>query len=865
MSVPFEGDAKIGGVQLASGQTLMERYVIEERLGSGGWSEVYKARDLSGNRSVAIKILYPHLSWNPDSVVRFQQEAALIGRINHENVVTVFDSGVLPDGAAYIIMELLEGKTLKQVLTEDGPMDEAFALPLGVQILNGLIAAHGAGIIHRDLKPANVFLATTSGGEQKATILDFGLAKLNVTEGENSLTTTGETLGSPSYMSPEHCMGKAVDARSDIYSFGCLIYEVLSGRTPFQGNTPFELMLRHIKRSAQPVSAIVDVSEPIEILVMQCLAKKPDDRPQSAAALKVQIQKALQEGGTRKISARRSRESRTRLKVFAVSLFALVALVGSCFLINQVEQADARDLGPFFLGTNGVLRPPGFTSLLPGERVLTARKGVLWRQCNSSLSSDGDQTFLYSGLVLDSSAKRLEFFNGSETIDADGELQSLSVVYGNQGIAVRCPTTDRGSVDLPTVKAMKVTHRADGWLQTFALTIDGKVHGFLTDETGVTKVFSDLRGYGEGDVNLSQLQMPRFMDKLTLNDVGTAGGEYIYIDPSGKTVLRLSEIIDSPVLFAASFVSGLARVRISDGWLFIDKKGRRVISCPPSVIEASDFSYNRARIKTSSGFGYLDYAGKLVIPPIFKSADHFSEGVACVSASVGNFQLIDTEGRVLTALPGEASQFREGRASVVLDGKVGVIDKAGKFIVPPRFDRIGGFSEGKAFAESSSKSFRIERDGKVQGPFPLSVVGNVSDGLIKFARGRHYGFASTDMRVVVSAKFDDASEFNDGMACVVRLGKTSYIDKLGMTVIVPRYYIGSQFCEGMAAVKQYGMVKFINRRGKTVIQPEYTWAQPFSEGLACVKKPTKVNGYPIQYKYPNVSPPLPLSKERLVE
>lgn len=260
------------------------RYLVESVIGIGGWGCVLKARHPELGSAVAIKLLHEHLSYDADKVARFKQEAQAARQLKHPNVVPVLDYGY-SDGRPYLVMDFLDGHSLSSEIGETGISTERF-FEIFEQVLSGVAAAHAAGIVHRDLKPANIFIVSNGPDTGRVKILDFGLAKLISSDGESitNLTQTGATIGTPSYMSPEHCMGKQTDARSDIYSLGCCMYEALSGRKIFTEETVYGWLNAHV--SSEPdLLAITNKSsenEPLKNLIYRCLEKDPADRPQSA-------------------------------------------------------------------------------------------------------------------------------------------------------------------------------------------------------------------------------------------------------------------------------------------------------------------------------------------------------------------------------------------------------------------------------------------------------------------------------------------------------------------------------------------------------------------------------------------------------
>ncbi|MBX9669281.1 MAG: protein kinase [Candidatus Obscuribacterales bacterium] len=274
------------------GTTLDGRFYIEEVLGSGGMSVVYKAKQLRVNRYVAIKTIRMQLDSKPVYKERFQREISSLCALNHPNVVTVYDCVIGSDDQPYIVMDYLRGRSLEALIKSDGPLNlERFA-SIAIQVCAALDHAHKKGIIHRDLKPGNVVLLDDETDIVK--VVDFGLAKLS--EDNRKLTHSGELWGSPPYMSPEQCMGESGDERSDIYSLGCVMYEMATGLDPFaDANTVFELINRHVHASPPPffqVNPNVVVPLKLEAVIFKALEKIPNDRFQSAHELQNAIVEA---------------------------------------------------------------------------------------------------------------------------------------------------------------------------------------------------------------------------------------------------------------------------------------------------------------------------------------------------------------------------------------------------------------------------------------------------------------------------------------------------------------------------------------------------------------------------------------------
>jgi serine/threonine-protein kinase len=273
---------------------LDDKYRLDERLGEGGMGTVYRATHLLIERPVAVKVLNSRLVTDDDAKERFRREARAAGRLQHSNAVAVTDVGETGDGLVYIVMELLEGKPLREVLAREAPLDPARAVSLMLQIAAAVEAAHDAGIIHRDLKPGNIFLVQRPDSPYIVKVLDFGIAKLATEGGEynlaDTLTGTGVMIGTPRYMSPEQCDGAQLTPASDVYSLGVILYEMLTGQTPFTGVSPLALALKHSSESPRPPREIVTTIPPaLESVVLHALEKSAGERPADAGEFRREL------------------------------------------------------------------------------------------------------------------------------------------------------------------------------------------------------------------------------------------------------------------------------------------------------------------------------------------------------------------------------------------------------------------------------------------------------------------------------------------------------------------------------------------------------------------------------------------------
>ena len=260
------------------------RYRVLHRLGSGGMAEVYCAQDLQLGRKVALKILYRRFAEDGEFVERFRREASSAAGLQHQHVVAVYDRGEY-DGTYYIAMEYLEGRSLKTIVQQEAPLDPDRAIDLTIQVLRAARFAHRRGIIHRDLKPHNVIV----DADGRAKVTDFGIARA----GASDMTQTGSIMGTAQYLSPEQAQGHAVSAASDIYSIGIMLYELLTGRVPFEGESAVTIALKQVNERATPPSAYnAAVSPELEEAVMRALEKDPAHRYPDAEAFIAALQAA---------------------------------------------------------------------------------------------------------------------------------------------------------------------------------------------------------------------------------------------------------------------------------------------------------------------------------------------------------------------------------------------------------------------------------------------------------------------------------------------------------------------------------------------------------------------------------------------
>jgi serine/threonine-protein kinase len=287
---PLQADSTVAmsaPVDPLIGRTFDDKYRLDERLGTGGMGTVYRATHLLIDRPVAVKVLNPRYVEDEAAQTRFRREARAAGRLQHVNAVTVTDFGSTQDGYVYIVMELLEGRTLREVLARDAPLDVARAVSIMLQISAAVGAAHDAGVIHRDLKPANIFIVQRKEAPPFVKVLDFGIAKLAADaiddDDPHTLTQVGAMIGTPRYMSPEQCDGRDLTPASDVYSLGIILYEMLTGTTPFNGTSALAIALKHSSMPPRcPREFVASIPVALEEIVLHALEKRPENRPANA-------------------------------------------------------------------------------------------------------------------------------------------------------------------------------------------------------------------------------------------------------------------------------------------------------------------------------------------------------------------------------------------------------------------------------------------------------------------------------------------------------------------------------------------------------------------------------------------------------
>jgi serine/threonine protein kinase len=393
-----------GGADPLLGRLIADRYRIEHLLGRGGMGVVYRVEHVRIAKLMAMKLLHGALARDKDVVKRFKREAEAVSKLDHPNTVQVFDFGQ-SEGMMFLVMEYLSGRDLGQIIKEDGPLAFDRAARIAAQVAGSVAQAHERGIVHRDLKPENVMVLDGRTITDFVKVLDFGLAKLREEEvqGEKSITRAGSILGTPYYMAPEHIRGEEVDARSDVYAMGALLYKAITGVPPFWASTPVGVLTMHLTEDVEPPSSRapkLDLPEDADRIVLKAMAKEPKDRFQSMDAFRQELIAYLaaigkdeglestrltrlsgrpvptESGRQREVATRgdidhyeRSLRRRSQMGWALVALFFVSAIAAGAWAFFTRDPVDTRTAE---LEPNNTI---GAANVLPEGRTFTAQLG----------------------------------------------------------------------------------------------------------------------------------------------------------------------------------------------------------------------------------------------------------------------------------------------------------------------------------------------------------------------------------------------------------------------------------------------------------------------------------------------------------
>ena len=326
------------------GQTIGGHYQIESLIGTGGMSTVYKARHLLLDKPVAIKFILPKYIHDKATTDRFKQEALAASELKHPNICGVSEFGLIDDKRAFIVMDYIDGYSLANAIESDGKLEPKLAILVLLQVVEGLEYARSKGVIHRDIKPENIMLVRKSGSLPEVKIVDFGIAKLvRDDEAGPNLTQTGDVFGTPNYMSPEQCYGKKIDYKTDIYSFGCVLHETVSGAPPFKSNSSLETIFKQVNE-APPVLILGQDSQALEAVSLKCLEKDPEERYENFQLLKEDLQSVANDQSpvnAKRESIKFNMDDSSNLlggrNAFMIALLTIIVICGSLFVIDKLN------------------------------------------------------------------------------------------------------------------------------------------------------------------------------------------------------------------------------------------------------------------------------------------------------------------------------------------------------------------------------------------------------------------------------------------------------------------------------------------------------------------------------------------------
>jgi len=346
-----------GGLE---GQVVAGRYRVISKLGEGGMGIVYLAEHITIEKKVALKVLLHDYARKADLKERFLQEAKAAARIGHENIVDITDFGTTPDGSVFFAMEYLEGQDLAKAI-RSGPVEWSRAKPILLQICRALGAAHAKGIVHRDMKPENIYLIQREGRDDFVKLLDFGIAKMDMQNGEKRLTRTGMIFGTPEYMSPEQAQGNTPDHRVDIYAVGVIMYEMVTGAVPFKADTFMGILTKHIFENPIPPSQVVLVPAEVEEIVLKAMAKDRAERFQSMTEMATTIAQAL--GRMTRPTGDHAETPPRRISSPSQTYSPLRPMTSSEALLTDIPSTPRRKL-PLIIGALVVLGLAGVATAL---------------------------------------------------------------------------------------------------------------------------------------------------------------------------------------------------------------------------------------------------------------------------------------------------------------------------------------------------------------------------------------------------------------------------------------------------------------------------------------------------------------------
>lgn len=543
------------------------RFEVLEEIGSGGVSTVFKARDLVLSRLLAIKLLKPE-KMREDHLVRLQKEAKAICQLDHPNIIGVFDFLVTEDNIPLLAMEYVEGISLKELVERDGPIPVEQALKIFRQICNALSFAHKRNILHRDLKPGNVLLSKKEG-ERKVKIIDFGIAKSLDIE-TASMTTSGNIVGTPAYMSPEQARGDSLDFRSDIYALGCLMFKVLTGSSPFSGNSFVEIMDKQVNQKCPKlieVNSKLEYGDAVQDIVGKALQKKTDQRFQSMDEMKEAIDSVLNRPSTISIEESEfgSSSNSNFLKYLIFGMILLLILVPIGFGIFMLFQKDSQEVAQEISDTTFAIRQEHGI----GQKYV---KGREW------FTLSGEITDEKLDALSKISVKRLAMSNSKFENSSLGKLKNLPIII----LDVRNSNISDRGIELvskmDSIRSLIISNCPN-------LTSAGYEHIGNMKNLEIL----DLRNSTVADQDLKALSGLKKLLVLYLSNCKNI------TDQSAPTICSLPKLLSIRLGSTAMTKAGINKLKAKHGLIFIGLNGSDL-----SFSNMPDFSQNIAMLDLSN-------------------------------------------------------------------------------------------------------------------------------------------------------------------------------------------------------------------------------------------------------------------------
>lgn len=653
------------------GSAIAGKYRVDANLGAGGMGVVYRATRLLIGDEVAIKILHSEKT-DPRAAERFRREAQAAARLKHPNAVNVYDFGITDDGLQYLVMELVEGESLGQIIKQQGPLTPSACAEVISQVCAALDEAHRHNIIHRDIKPENIIVNVTAIG-LKVKVLDFGIAKLR-DDAVRNLTQTGGILGTPHYMSPEQCLGEELDGRSDIYSLGIVLYEMLAGRVPFNSPISTAVVVQHVNQAPPSLrEQNLSISPSMEAVVFRALAKQREGRPQTANALAEEFTVALTDPHFTPSPGFAQTDGNADPRVSQ----------GNPTVVMQAPQTIPQGKSRPFYFQPWILGVAGLLLLLP----------VLYLGFFRAMTNNGGKVTLHP------------FQEGPKWgyIDSTGKIV----------VSPQYTSADSFHEGLAQVSIGEYPNQKSGYIEEsgkVAISPQFDFAGRFVDgmaKAGLNKKFGLIDRSGAWVIRPLYENVDDFSDGLAVFSERSKCG---FIDKRGQVV------VPPQFELCGSFKEDLAPIKRNGKYGYISRTGQTIIA--PQFESADSFSEGLALVSPSSQrYGFIDKSGNYAISPQFSFARDFSEGLAVAyvgESTASKAGYIDKTGRFVIELRyNSAEKFSEGLAAVSVHNSYGYIDKTGAVVVKLEYDSADQFENGIAQVQLDDKPIYLDKTGKI--------------------------------------------------------------------------------------------------------------------------------------------------------